>query len=194
MDHDKARSLILCGAFDEMRRARPSLMMQLELWFSDKANTADRAQMLVCPEPSIPAGLGDYSQARKFWDEWNSLGISVGEHIMSRYRASLAGQVEITSRDLASCVGRQVRIAGVLEAHRTTHIKNGRVMRFLTLEDEYGLFEVTLFPKARRTVRQTFSPYGPYIVNGRIEDQYGTITVTAQNISLPKHDALRRAS
>ena len=55
-------------------------------------------------------------------------------------------------------------------------------MEFLTLDDEDGVFEVTVFPNAYRRLRGRISGLGPYIVTGRVEDQYGARTVSASEI------------
>ena len=194
LEREKARSLILCGAFDGTGRSRPGLMMEMELWFSGKPERADRGEPLILAEPSIPEGLRDYSRQRKYAEEWNILGISTGEHIMAVHRPGLAGLVDIKSGQLARCVGRRVRIAGVLEAQRHTRTQNGRLMSFLTLDDEDGLFEVTVFPQARRAVVKSLDKYGPYLVTGRIEEQYDSITVSAESVRLHKSCSLRMAS
>jgi len=194
LDHDKTRSLILCGAFDEIGRTRPSLMMELQLWFTSRRDHSTGQEILLSAEPNISQVLGDYSLQRKYSDEWQILGISVRRNIMAMYRQALARSVDIDSRRLSTSIGRRVRIAGVLEAHRTAHTRNDRVMRFLTLDDEFGLFEVTAFDQSARKVPRTFSHYGPYIVTGRIDEQYGTITVSAESISLYKSKAQRLAS
>ena len=53
---------------------------------------------------------------------------------------------------------------------------------FLTMDDEHGLFEVTLFPNLSRRHKCGFSHYGPYIVTGKVENQYDSLSVIAQSI------------
>lgn len=53
---------------------------------------------------------------------------------------------------------------------------------FLTLEDEYGLFEVTLMPGVARRGGGDFLRYGPYVVTGRVEDQYDSLSITAERV------------
>ena len=53
---------------------------------------------------------------------------------------------------------------------------------FLTMDDEYGLFEVTLFPDVARQYTGGFSHYGPYVVTGKVENQYDSLSVTAESI------------
>jgi DNA polymerase III alpha subunit len=57
-------------------------------------------------------------------------------------------------------------------------------MMFLTLEDEFGLFEVTLFPDVYRRCGSSFTHYGPYVVTGKVEQQYGALTVSADRVVL----------
>ena len=51
-------------------------------------------------------------------------------------------------------------------------------MQFVTLEDEWGLIEATLFPGTCPPV--AYLTLGPYIVTGIVEEQYGVLGVTAQ--------------
>ena len=179
----EARALVQCGAFDFTGRIRPALMMELELFFARRPGPSLPGPSLLPAEANIPPGLEDYSEARKYADERRIMGFSVREHIMARYRPGLNGAVDIDSRLLGQRVGRRVRIAGVLEASRTVTTRSGRQMRFLTLEDEYGMFEVTIFPDAARRWRRgsdrrrgrgrapaRFDHYGPYLVAGTVED------------------------
>ncbi len=52
-------------------------------------------------------------------------------------------------------------------------------MQFVTLEDETGVFEVTLFPNIYSRVRRLLSDGGPYLVEGRVEEQYDSLSVNA---------------
>jgi len=71
---------------------------------------------------------------------------------------------------------------GILDTTRGTLTKNDELMQFLTLEDETGVFEVTLFPKLYRKVRRRLTDGGPYLVEGKVDEQYDSISVTAQRV------------
>ena len=179
LDEAQTQALVLCGAFDALGRARPALMMEL--------NLAHKAQMtrsggccLLPAEVTLPAEPNDYSTVRKLADERRILGISVGPHVMAMWRPSLHNEVTIDSRHLAANVGKNVRIAGVLEAMRTTLTQQGSHVTFLTLDDEFGLFEAVVFERGRP---QSVRGYGPHVVDGRVQRQYDTITVVADRIS-----------
>ena len=51
-------------------------------------------------------------------------------------------------------------------------------MQFVSLEDEYGLVEVTLFPGECPAV--PYLTMGPYTATGVVEEQYGVFTITAR--------------
>jgi DNA polymerase III alpha subunit len=220
LGRNEARALVLCGAFDWTARSRPTLMMELNLFYALGVWRHSDAPMLLTAGPTIPNVPGDYPPAQKYLQERHILGLSVGEHILAFHRAmgavaakcaatpttqtrnSVAANGAATapttsrdaqasgavtdadSRDLPARVGRIVRIAGMLEAQRTAATQEGHEMMFLTMDDEYGIFEVTLFPDICRAIGGSLGRYGPYVVAGKVEEQYGAVTITAQRVEL----------
>jgi DNA-directed DNA polymerase III PolC len=180
----EARALILCGAFDAFGRTRPTRMMELHLFLAGRGGEHPGGATLLPAAPTIPDAPGDYDDRRKALNERRVLGISVRGHVMALFRPVLKGQVDADSRLLPERIGRRVRIAGVLEARRSTPTQSGRKMLFLTFEDEFGLFEVTVFPGALKRLRRGLNRYGPYVVSGKVEDQYGAVTISAESIAL----------
>ena len=79
-------------------------------------------------------------------------------------------------------VGRAVWAAGVLAAIRQADTRNGGAMEFMTLEDETGIFEVTLFPGVYGKYRHLIEDSGPYLIFGTVEENYGAVTVNAQKV------------
>ncbi len=76
--------------------------------------------------------------------------------------------------EMAGCVGREVRMVGILDAFKHTRAAAGadgageRFMSFATLEDASGLFEVVLFPEAHARWAGVFRGLGPYRLRGRV--------------------------
>jgi DNA polymerase-3 subunit alpha/error-prone DNA polymerase len=157
------------------------LFLQADLQDADKAK--DDAPRLL-PFAWRPSPLEDdwapanYSVDRRLRDEWAILGFVVGPRMISLLRPRLPASL-ITSRELPDHVGRRVRLAGLVATGRHTPTVDGRTMQFVTLEDEWGLIEVTLFPGTCPPV--AYLTLGPYLVTGIVEEQYGVITVTAQS-------------
>ena len=88
----------------------------------------------------------------------------------------------VPSCELPRHIGRVVRVAGVVATSRHTETVHGQTMQFVTLEDEWGLIEVTLFPGTCPPV--AYLRLGPYIATGIVEEQHGVVTVTAHEFQL----------
>jgi DNA polymerase III alpha subunit len=75
-------------------------------------------------------------------------------------------------------------LCGIPAAARATTSKDGRTMGFVTLSDEAGLFEVTLFPRIYAEHRALLGggDVGLLWVAGKVESEYDAITITADRI------------
>jgi len=179
---EEARSLILCGAFDFTGRRRPTMMMELTLAARTPALVRAGGGGLLPMNPTVPEASKDYNADRKSDDERRLLGICVGPHLMTRYRQRLGLIVDADSRDIPDRVGRSIRIAGLVEAQRTAPTRNGKTVRFLTLHDEFGLFEATLMPDMEKRFGTKLTRYGPYIITGTVENQYDSFSVSVRDV------------
>jgi DNA-directed DNA polymerase III PolC len=189
-------TLIRCGALDFTGKPRPALFLEAELTErgqgSGVRSQAAEQELLfpalsllspfltpdpspLTPDPWMPA---NYSMGRRIQDEWTLLGFVVGPPLLSLFRPWLPDGL-VASSDLPAHVGRVVRVAGVVATARYTQTVNGRDMQFVTLEDERGLMEVTLFPDICPLVNHL--AMGPYLTTGVVEDQLGVLTVTARS-------------
>jgi DNA polymerase III alpha subunit len=199
--------LIRCGAIDFTGQPRPTLFLEADL--QDKEGVRDqrsgvrsqgsgvRNQQLNLSFLSVDSSSAfddwsptDYALERRLRDEWAILGFILGPPMLSLFRPQLPSDL-ITSRELPDHVGRLVRVAGLVATGRHTPTADGRNMQFVTLEDEEGLIEVTLFPGTCPLV--AYLTLGPYVVTGVVEEQYDVLTVTARSFQpmdkLHPHDA-----
>lgn len=179
----EVRTMILCGAFDSFGLCRPALMMEHNLFPRKAPRTSRHQPSLLAMSPTLGQEITDYSEMKKYADERRILGLSVGKHIMEWYRPRLGARINIDSRDIAHQIGKRVCIAGMLEAFRGTRTQDGRQMTFLTLDDEYGVFEVTVFPGRQSRSPAAFDRYGPWLVSGRVEEQFDSVTINADAVS-----------
>ena len=171
MSLPEAKALVLGGALDFLGRTRPELLLEL---------TASRggAKPGSLEIPRIP----DFDEREKRLREFEVLGMSPGIHLMELLRPGLDLSGMISSAELEAHAGRRVRIAGVLDAQRVADSASGASMEFLTLEDEAGVFEVTVFPAVYRRFAMAVRGVGPFIVSGMAEDHLGAVTLRAERI------------
>jgi error-prone DNA polymerase len=156
--------------------------MELKLFARIRPPRDMQGPAMFSVQPHIPNIPEEYDEARKYIDERRVLGLTPERHIMDWFRPVVAAETTATSRDLPRLVGQHVRVAGVLEARRTTPTTSGRSMLFLTLEDEWGLMEITAFPDLAERCADQLGHYGPYRVSGRVEDQHDSISIRADDI------------
>jgi DNA polymerase III alpha subunit len=81
-----------------------------------------------------------------------------------------------------------------MAAARRVPTKQGSRMLFLTLDDGTGLAECTFFPDAYARAAPALSGMGPYVVEGRVESQYGAVTVNAESLTIAEGGAKLQAS
>jgi DNA polymerase-3 subunit alpha/error-prone DNA polymerase len=164
--------LIRSGALDFTGQPRPALFLQADL-----QNQIGPGGELFTNDIAENWSPTDYATVRRFRDEFELLGFITGPPLMSLFRPRVPDD-QICSRDLAPNVGKRVRLSGLVATARHTPTSDGRDMQFVTLEDEWGLIEVTLFPGTCEPV--AYLAMGPYTATGRVEEQYGVVTLTAE--------------
>jgi DNA-directed DNA polymerase III PolC len=165
-------ALIQVGAFDFTGASRSTLMLEAAL-----DGTRPEPQALFPDADSdLPWCPDAYSQSKQRKEEWDRLSFLVGPPLMSLFRPKLPAGLH-DSRSVPRSVGRRVRLAGLVAAARHTPTKHGDDMQFVTLEDEWGFVEVTLFPGTCPPV--AYLAMGPYLVEGKVENHYGVATVEA---------------
>lgn len=154
------RNLILSGALDWTGVPRPRALMFARSRGGDV--------------PPIP----DFTEEEKFAHELELLGLSARRHILSYF----TGPRGVDSRSIPARVGRRIRLAGIMATARFLVTAKDEPMEFVTLEDEYGVFEAVLFPDVFRRYRSLVGTLGPYAVTGKVEERYDAIAITAERI------------
>src|SRR5207302_9155121 len=74
-------------------------------------------------------------------------------------------------------------IAGVVAATRRLATRGGKIMQFVTFEDEHGLVETVLFPEAYAALGDPVSNPGPYLVGGRVAVDHGDVHLLVSEVT-----------
>ncbi len=143
--------------------------------------TAPGAGSAISLIPAIP----NFSPTEKLQQEMEVLHLTASGHPMAMLREWLQQKGVVCARDLPGFAGRRVRVAGKLITAKSATVKTtGQPMKFITLEDETDLVEVTLFPEIYAKYGARLLSRGPYLVVGLVEDDHGSITVTAESLEV----------
>lgn len=134
LDRDAVSNLVLCGAFDALCPNRRKLLWELH--------------------GARGGNPPDFSSIEKVCAERNILGFSVSGHIMEELRKALHIDGEHTTADLKKLKnGTTVRVSGIPFRPHRPPTRSGKTIVFFTLEDEFGLVDVTVF-------QETYQKYG----------------------------------
>jgi error-prone DNA polymerase len=208
-------SLILAGACDCL--AQPSNRRRL-LWqaaglveaaragelplYRDVRAQDGREEMDAGGIPGQGASQADAVPDFGPWDlllrQYEALGFTTGPHPMSFYRRQLTALGYLDSLKLARRRlerGASVRVAGVLVRPHRPPTRSGRTIVFLSLEDEVGLTDVTVFEDVyQRHGKLIFGDVVPPLaVHGRLDRRGRGVSVRAESV-YPLTDVLAAAS
>ena len=175
-------SLILVGGFDFTGRIRPELIWQARMLFGRVRKGAASSTFYSEEETLQPPALTDYTVEQKVNYEFEILECPLSAHPIELVKRSGADGT-VRCADLPALLGRNVRLLGILDTNRGAPTRSGELMQFVTMEDETGVFEVTLFPRSWQQYRRVLYDAGPYRVEGKVESQYDSLSVTARRIS-----------
>ncbi len=108
------------------------------------------------------------------------LGFLCDRHPMTLFAERLRRTTAAKICHLPSFVGRRVQTAGWLITGKVVRTKHGEPMEFLTFEDETGIVETTFFPEAYRRFSRLVERRRPYLLTGKVEQDWGAITLTVE--------------
>jgi DNA-directed DNA polymerase III PolC len=170
------RLLIKVGALDSIRQEWTRPMM---LWMVD-ANPRPPDWFDDLP-PAVPV-LREYSSERRRKEEYETLGFITDAHPMQLYADRLSDYRLCRSTELQRHVGQHVLAAGMLTAAKPVHARTEEPMEFATFDDGYGLIETVLFPDIYRERSHVLFDQGPFIFRGKVEEEFGAVTLTVSHL------------
>lgn len=145
---------------------------------------------LSFPEPELPTGIEDFSEAEKAVFERSLLGLDVERHLMAFERERVRNRGGITCLEAKSLApGRKTIVVGNPIRLRFPPTPSGKRVVFFDLEDETGLLNVTCFDATYRRDGHAIvcSPYVTLI--GVAQDRDGHTAFLAQRV-FPYHPVL----
>ncbi|MDD2201066.1 MAG: DNA polymerase III subunit alpha [Firmicutes bacterium] len=194
-------NLVLAGAFDSTDPNRKALFWNLGRLAGiaasrratvDAGRTYGQASLLNAERPFIDPkaymgysseNLPDFSAWEKFKHETSVLGFCTSQHAMEFFRPVLArGGIWDSRRIPSAKQGQVVRAAGLVVRPHRPPTKSGKTVVFLSLEDEYGLTDVTVFDNVYQKQGTVIFNNPALIVVGTISRRGDGVSVIAKSI------------
>ena len=184
---DESRALINCGALDALNPGdnRAALLWELAGWLKSKRPKAPTPSLFDhsgaagnCRPPVLP----DEDARERLRREFSVLGFLCDRHPMELFADRLLNRGTVKAVNLPHFIGRRVRLAGWLITGKVVATKKGEPMEFLTFEDETGIVETTFFPQAYRRFCHMIDRQRPYLLTGKVEEDWGALTLTVDKV------------
>jgi DNA-directed DNA polymerase III PolC len=183
---DEAESLIKCGAMECLSLSRPQLLWLMKIYGKKRLKLADDKPTLDglrVDDPALPflPSLPDYTVDQRLRAEAEILEMSVTCHPMERIPVNNG---HVRSLDLPCLEGRRVKIMGLVADRKRIKTANGKQMVFLSMEDQFDMFEVTLFPDTYQRVGERIFRKPILDIEGVVQTDMGGVTVVAEKVGV----------
>ncbi len=188
--YKEAELLIKCGALDCFGKTRPTLMRLLDIYFhyrsfyrretDDLFAGTELNDMEISVETERQYSIEEICAA-----EYEILGYMVSRHPLDFFSDFLRKNSIVNSNRMEEYAGKKIKMAGWFMASKRIRTRNGKVMKFLSLEDPYGTFEAVLFPETYEKFAEKTLSAGPYLIEGKIEPENGRNIIVSNLALLP---------
>ncbi|MDO3380207.1 DNA polymerase III subunit alpha [Geoalkalibacter halelectricus] len=177
MDVADVRLLIKAGCFDalEGKQRRPALLWALLA----HRHAAPGASLFDEAPPELPTPP-PYDDRQVIAQELETLGLLISCHPLALHRYAIARLKPVSAARMGAWTNRYVTMIGWWVTGKTVQDKDGRPMEFVSFEDTTGLFDATFFPQAYARFCRKLSRLRPYVLKGRVEEEFGVATLTVE--------------
>jgi error-prone DNA polymerase len=204
----EAENLILAGAMGGFGMTQPELLYQLDAAYGharrDQIDLFGEADGAISKGPGAEAGEGrraaglpaasegpglrEYSLMQKCLNELRMLGYVLSANLLDVVENHTLARGAVRAADLGRHVGRRVKVLGIPVTDRLHPVADsGRYMKFLTLGDKTGYFDIIFWPDALEKWGDTLAgqvPFGGNLLEvwGKVGEQSGTYSLEAERV------------
>jgi len=168
-------NLILCGCFNSLNGKRINSLQISRILDQLAQNSAQSKWKL----PKIPSLNTDKKAAL----EMDLLGLTLTSHPLCIFKKSLNGIKRIGSGGLSRMgEGEKVKVAGIRVILHTPPTRSGKRVVFLTMEDEDGLIDVTIFPSTQEDCSRDIFEADFLLIEGFVQKHGSAVSVIANKV------------
>jgi DNA polymerase-3 subunit alpha/error-prone DNA polymerase len=186
-DESETRALIHCGGLDGLSPdgKRGELLWRLAMWHKTMASRRQNPNLFDDPPPAgrLALDLPPDDPRERLRREFAVLGFLCDFHPMALFVDTLKKTGTIKAARLSRFIGKSVTLAGFLITSKLVSTKHDEPMEFLTFEDETGTVEATFFPDTYRRFSHMIDHGRPYLLRGRVEENWGAVTLTVHRVA-----------
>ncbi|MCK5075736.1 MAG: hypothetical protein KAR38_05140, partial [Calditrichia bacterium] len=173
----EAINLAKAGALSSVMPAQPQALAAVNLFFGSKKNV-NQARLLL-----QEVNLRSYSLPQRILYEMEILDFAVSSHPLTLYKDFLPKNA-IHSFALLQHKNKTVTIYGWVVTSRRLKTEKGEMMKFITLEDYWGMMEVVFFPETYKQYAPVLHGHGPFVMEAEIQARIpGELNLIAKSVT-----------
>lgn len=188
--HEEIVTLIKIGCFDTFNKKRTLLIALLDavIHIQKSRLSQEMFSLDLSHYEQMLSHLDDMTVEEKLISENDLLSYFVAQHPLEFFPKQINNPSVVKAKDLSRYKNRKVKMIGWLVSAKRIrtrdkqdeqgNIREGQYMKFMTLEDLTGIYDTVLFPKVYAQVAEQTLSYGPFCVEGIVDERYNTVNVT----------------
>ena len=167
--------MINAGSLDVFNLNRQTMIDNIDLAINYASLTLDTIDGLDLKPELTRVNESDEDTIRI--NEYNALGFYLTNHPASKFKNGV-----VKSKEIAKYFDKTVNIIGVIEKISKIKTKKNEDMAFITISDEYGNIDLTIFPKEYHVI---YNLNKGDIINalGRVNKRYASYSVSISKIT-----------
>jgi len=178
--------LIKAGAMRSIHPSEPQMLLENKILFKNNK------RKLVTEFVAGDLKLEPYNAYQRILNELEMLDFSVTEHPLVLFEDHLGRNDFMQSNEMENRKNDIIRFCGWLVTSRRVNTSNNQYMKFLTLEDRFGLCEAVLFSDCYNQYGHLVRTHGPYIITGKVQSRLpgeaNLIVEQVELVELPKKE------
>jgi DNA-directed DNA polymerase III PolC len=185
----EAENLILAGAFDAFGMTQPELLFHLDGIHRSVSGRREQGPALfeaasdLARRGSAAPLLRDYTLMERCLAEEKLFGYMLSGNPLALLDLHPAARDAVPAAELGTHKGKRVKVFGHYVTARSHGVVNsGRLMKFLTLEDQSGTVDVIFWPDMLDRWEETLLEGGPFEVWGRVTEEWDTFSLEADHV------------
>ena len=111
--------------------------------------------------------------------EKNVFGFYLVNHPVTKYKCNYNNVVN--SSDIAAYFDKYINVMGMIDTIKIVETKKVETMAFISLQDEFGVIQVTIFPKEYPKIKN-INKNDIVFINGKVQKRMNSYQVILQNI------------
>ena len=159
-------------------------MWELTRWYS-RGNQKTNATISLFEDEdnSLPVPKAEnYDNQTQLEHECETLGFLISQHPLMMYLNNLKNINYVRAMHLHRYVGKTITTIGWLVTRKATRTKNDEMMEFISFEDTTAIYETVFFPKTYNQFCYMMTHSKPYILRGKVEEEFGAVTLTVDRV------------